>query len=281
MTQSIDNNLNAATATNNEQSSIAVFNNQYPVKAIRQGFVVLEELEGYLQKTDATQYESLLEDISKNGIHSPVLYFVADDKHILVDGQIRLKIAEELNLESIPSLEIKESFASIEEVKIWMVKNQCQRRNLSKNVRVKFAYALKDSIAELARKNLVLAGKSEAVVNKVDTLQEIAKIAGVSKTTIARYQRVLEKGSEETKHQMVEGDISINNAFEQVKQIEKDSPSDAATETLKTNYFKISSIKEGTGKLKSGDLDCLMIVSKGRESLLHETDFKTGLIVID
>ena len=96
-----------------------------------------------------------------------------------------------------------------------------QRRNLSKNQRVRLAYALKDSIAALAHKNLSLAAKNGSVELAIDTLLEIAKVAGVGRTTIAKFQFVMEKASAETKHKMVEGDISINNAFEETK---SDSP---------------------------------------------------------
>jgi ParB-like chromosome segregation protein Spo0J len=204
---------------------------------------------------------------------------------ILVDGHMRLKIASELGIENIPSLEICEDFNSIEEVKIWMVRNQCQRRNLSKNIRLKMAYELKDTISELARKNLVLAGKKEEVNNKIDTLAEIAKIAGVSKATVARYQKVLENGSEEMKNKMIEGDISINNAYEQLQKNEPENVESSKfgkeTNYLRENYFKLVSVKEGTKLVKSGELDCILIIQKGKEAFIADTEYKTGLVIIE
>jgi ParB family chromosome partitioning protein len=270
---------------NNEQSVITVFNSSFPVNEKRRGYIVLDDLKEFLPKANIIQYETLSNDIKQNGIHSPIFFIKTNDEKIVVDGHIRLKIAEDLGIENIPELEISENFNSIDEVKIWMVRNQSQRRNLSKNIRIKMAYQLKDSITELARKNNVLAGMKEEVLNKVDTLEEIGKIAGVSRATIARYQSVLEKGSEETKQQMIDGDISVNKAYEQTQnnETEKDSPPNfgLAYNYIKPNYLKLNSVNEGTAKMKSGELDCILIIQKDNENLIADTSFKTGLFIIE
>lgn len=279
------NNASEVNQKHNEQLVINVYNSILSIKEKRQGYIVLNDLVNFLPKAEASQYETLSNDIKNSRIHSPILYIKIGDEKIVVDGHIRLKIAEELGIENIPELEISENFNSIDEVKIWMVRNQCQRRNLSKNIRIKMAYKLKDSITELARKNLVLAGMKEDVINKVDTLAEIGKIAGVSRATIARFQSVLENGSEETKQQMIDGDISVNKAYEQLQnsETENDSPPNLDTEFnyIKPNYLKLNSVKEGTAKMKSGELDCILIIQKAYENLIADTNFKTGLFIIE
>lgn len=276
---------NNETTENNEQLSLSAFNSEFNVKAKIHGYIILDVLDIILQKIDKTQYNALYLDIQSKGIYSPIFYIKIDNEKILVDGHVRLKIASELGIENIPSLEICEDFNSIDEVKIWMVRNQCQRRNLSKNIRLKMAYELKDSISELARKNLVLAGMKEEVTIKIDTLAEIAKIAGVSKATVARYQNVLENGTEEMKNRMIEGDISINNAYEQLQKNEPENmeSSNLKKETihLRQNYFKLVSVKEGTKMVKSGELDCILIIQKGKEALIADTEYKTGLVIIE
>ena len=280
-----NNDVSPVNQVNNEQLVITVFNSSFPADEKRRGYIVLDDFKEFLPKANPIQYEALSNDIKQNGIHSPILFIKTDLEKIVVDGHIRLKIAEDLGIENIPELEISDKFQSIEEVKIWMVRNQCQRRNLSKNEKIKMAYQLKDSIAELARKNNVLAGMKEEVINKVDTLAEIGKIAGVSRASVARYQSVLEKGSEETKQQMIDGDISVNKAYEQSQntETEKDSPPNfgLAYNYIKPNYLKLNSVNEGTAKMKSGELDCILIIQKDNENLIADTSFKTGLFIIE
>ena len=280
-----NNDVSPVNQVNNEQLVITVFNSSFPADEKRRGYIVLDDFKEFLPKANPIQYEALSNDIKQNGIHSPILFIKTDLEKIVVDGHIRLKIAEDLGIENIPELEISDKFHSIEEVKIWMVRNQCQRRNLSKNEKIKMAYQLKDSIAELARKNNVLAGMKEEVINKVDTLAEIGKIAGVSRASVARYQSVLEKGSEETKQQMIDGDISVNKAYEQSQntETEKDSPPNfgLAYNYIKPNYLKLNSVNEGTAKMKSGELDCILIIQKDNENLIADTSFKTGLFIIE
>jgi ParB family chromosome partitioning protein len=279
------NDVSPVNQVNNEQSVITVFNSSFPVNEKRRGYIVLDDLKEFLPKADTIQYETLSNDIKQNGIHSPILFIKADGEKILVDGHIRLKIAEDLGIENIPELEICDKFQSIEEVKIWMVRNQCQRRNLSKNEKIKMAYQLKDSIAEIARKNLVLAGMKEEVINKVDTLEEIGKIAGVSRASVARFQCVKENASEKIKQQMIDGEISINNAYEQLKnsETENDSPPNFGLvfNYIKPNYLKLDSVKDGTKMIKSGELDCILIIQKDNENLIADTSFKTGLFIIE
>ena len=267
----------------NEQSSVQVFNASFPIKEKRKGFIVLAELESLFNRFDKNQYEILKTDIQKNGINTPIVVIKVGDDKIVVDGHVRLRIADETKLDSIPEIELVETFESIEEAKIWIVRNQCQRRNLSKNQRVRLAYSLKDSIAALARKNLSLAAVNGSVETAIDTLTEIAKIAGVGRTTIAKYQFVFDKASDETKHKMLEGDISINYAYDEAKVNELDVQVIESKETivLKQNYYQIRNFFDGKKKLKSGELDCIVIVTKGRESQVADTDVKTGLLVSD
>jgi len=51
--------------------------------------------------------------------------------------------------------------------------------------------------------------------------------------------------------------------------------------TLKENYTLIRNFFDGKKRLKSGELECIMIIAKGKEGLVADTSVKTGLIVID
>lgn len=267
----------------NEQTSVQVLNESFVVKEKKKGFVVLAELESLFNKFDKNQYEQLKDDIQRNGMNTPIMFLRSGEEKIVVDGHIRLKIAVELNLDIIPEMELKEPFETFDEIKIWIVRNQCQRRNLSKNQRVRLAYSLKDSIAALAHRNLSLAGSNGSVDVRINTLDEIAKIAGVGRTTISKYKFVEENATDETKQRMLEGDISINYAYDVARSNEQSMPLADVVERiiLKENYYQIKSIIDGKKMLKSGELTCIMIIQKGNETQVADTDIKTGLLVID
>ena len=263
--------------------TISIFNSSVEVSENINGFNILNDLRSYLQKLDDHQLENLKKDIEINGILTPVQFVLINGEKIVLDGHIRLTIAKDLGIDTIPELEIKDRFNSMEELRIWMIRNQCQRRNLNRNIRIKLAYSLKNSISELAKRNLILAGKNEQVENKIDTLNEIAKIAGVSKTTIARYQYVLEHAPDDVKNKMIEGHISVNNACESIPKGQVEGGSSPLNEeySYKSNYSRISSAKEGEKKIKSGELDFILIIKKGKEDLIPETLNKIGLLIID
>ena len=102
----------------------------------------LVDLKSLLPAISKEQFESLKADIASNGIINPILFIVTPEGNkILVDGHTRLHIAIELQLKEIPTRELNEVFMSFDELKVWIIKHQCQRRNLSIAQRIKIAYA--------------------------------------------------------------------------------------------------------------------------------------------
>jgi len=98
-------------------------------------------------------------------------------------------------------------------------------------------------IAEKAKENLTLSpgrGKkgSQNSVNLIDTQKELSKLAGVSHDTISRIEKIAKKAPDDVKTKLRAGEMSINEAYKKVKQIEKAERIEAeinkAKETIET-----------------------------------------------
>jgi transcriptional regulator with XRE-family HTH domain len=104
---------------------------------------------------------------------------------------------------NIPFHTFEKTFEDEEAVIEWIMLNQLSRRNLSDVERGRIALKLKDSIAARAKENCSRGGgdkKSEDArsgwqifanpISTVETRKELAKIAGISHTTLSKIEKV-------------------------------------------------------------------------------------------
>lgn len=200
-------------------NTIQLFNKNYNVYYQYQDLTTIWELQSYLSITDLNRYNQLKEDISKNGVLNPILYYTtANGIKLLIDGHMRLKACIELEIKDIPKKEIREDFETISDIQFWMVKNQCQRRNLTPVEKLKFACLHEETIVKKAKENLSKAGRGENVKHKIDTILEISKLAGIGRTTTARYRSVINSGFYGIIGQMMNGKLTITTAYNQVQE---------------------------------------------------------------
>lgn len=161
------------------------------------GFCIIDELKSYLPTMNDETYLQLKTNIKLNGLDNQILYFENEQKkRIVIDGHSRLKACLEIGITDISSRKVKEKFGNLDEIKLWMVKNQCERRNLSPVERLKIAFLSINEIERMANKNLSNAGKNKTIDKKINTCEEIGKIAGVSTSTVSRYKFVIDNFKE-------------------------------------------------------------------------------------
>jgi len=162
--------------------------------------------------------ERLMADINKNGCRDPLV--VWKEWGILIDGHNRYDICTTLDL-SFETVEM--SFPSRDDVKLWMIRNQLSRRNITDAKRVVLNLMLKPIIAAKAKENQgtrtdIPTTKTECkTLEKVDTRAEIAKVSGVSEGTVHKVETVMKTADEPTKKKMLSGEISINSAYKETK----------------------------------------------------------------
>ncbi len=167
----------------------------------------------------------------------------------MIDGHNRYAICRKHNL----PFETKEAQGLETEldVKLWMIKNQFGRRNLSIATRLDLAFQFKEIEQEKARSRQ--GARVDLVKNNCDevnickdfytseevevsnqeqgrTLEAIAKMADVSHMTAFKYEKLIDKAPEEVKQELKQGKISIDRAYRNLQKQER-------IETLKTAKF--------------------------------------------
>ena len=147
---------------------------------------------------------------------------------ILMDGHNRYEICAKNNIGFDVSYKY---FTDSGAAKLWMIRNQFGRRNLSSFQRASLALEMKPMLAELAKVNCSLGGgdqksgsqKSANPINPTETRKELAKEAGVSHDTISKVEKILAFADDETKQKLKNGDagLSINKVHADIKKAER------------------------------------------------------------
>ena len=153
------------------------------------------------------EYSQLEENILQDGIREPISIW----QDFIIDGHNRFEIAKKHELEYAT---VEYTFDDESDVKIWIIKNQFGRRNLSSYERSVLALELKPLIAEKAKVNMSDGGKGSAISPdlRIDTRKELSIVAGVSDNTISKVEKIERSATPEIKQLVKNGDISVNQA---------------------------------------------------------------------
>ena len=177
-----------------------------------------KEFQGLIPVLSDEEYKGLEASIIAEGCRDALVVW----GDTLVDGHNRYKICTEHNL---PFATVQKEFADRHEVKLWIIDNQLSRRNINAYERTKLALQKEPLIAAMAKENQKLsAGRGEKgllISENLNTQKEIAKIAKVGHDTVAKVKKIEAQATPEMKEQLKNGDISINQAYQQVKRDEK------------------------------------------------------------
>ncbi len=262
--------------------TINVFGGDHLVMDEFEGLNTIWELKSYLPIMEKDIYSQLKKDIKKNDLNDPILYIKnSHGKKLVIEGHTRLKACIELKKKIIPTKEVKEDFNSLDDIKLWMVKHQCQRRNLSAVEKIKLAFLSKPTIEKMAKYNLSKAGKKIQIVGAIDTNDEIAKLAGVSRTSIVRYNTVLEKAPKSIIEKLIKGEMSIGMAHSSIKLHPKMKSKPKLKNKQKAPEIKVyKSIESATENLKSGIIDGIIILKNETQIELLNNNLKTNFGVV-
>lgn len=200
-----------------------------------------EELENLLPKLEVEKYNLLRTDIIKNGCINPIIVW----NGLIVDGHNRYRICKENNIE----FKTKEmNFANKQEAMIWAWTTQKARRNVDDRTLFKIAEKFRTYYEQKAKERQIEAGKnfgksfqkSEKTIDekdnnnsqlcmksdkakKIDTIQELAKIAGTGRDTMNKVIQIQKHAPEPIKDAVESNVISINKGYELTKRV-KDVP---------------------------------------------------------
>lgn len=218
---------------------------------------IKEEFKKLIPPLTAEEFKQLETNCIDEGIRDAIVTW----QGFIIDGHNRYKIATDWQL-SFKTIE--KAFDSEEAVKEWMIINQFGRRNLSNYQRTLLALELEEIFEKKAKQNLKLAAektntgsvnspkaldlfqeeqpeKKPIEIKPIDTRKELSKIAGVGEQTISRVKVIEQKAAPEVKEKLSTGEISINQAYQDIKKEEKKEQ-------------RVNEIKQQIEAIESGEL---------------------------
>lgn len=210
----------------------------------REPHIVIDpEFEALIPPLTGEEYNQLKENIYNNGgLRDPIVLWCdpsqwLNDKpgeknvdgndydYLIIDGHNRWRILDELHIEHPGEYFkwnwISEPFENRKEAMAWMIRNQLGRRNLTAFTRTELSLKLKPLLAEEAKKRQGERNDLKDIPQKSagsEVRDEIAKAANVSHDTVSKVERIIEKAPEEVKEQLRRGEVSINKAYNGIKE---------------------------------------------------------------
>ena len=188
-----------------------------------------KEFKNLIQPLSDEEFSGLKMSIEKEGFRDP--FIVWGSEKILIDGHNRFKIGKEAKWAEGYEFNIFElEFENRNEAKIWIIKNQFSRRNLTAYQRGELALELEGVWRAKGKENLKTptGGKNKTTLtcqnsdkSTIDTKKELAKVAGVSHDTIAKVKVIKAEADEEVKDNLREGNTSINKEYQEVRKRKK------------------------------------------------------------
>ncbi len=178
---------------------------------------IKEEFKKLIPALTAEEFKQLEDNCLAEGIREKIITW----NGFIIDGHNRYEIATRWNLDYETE---SKNFKNEEDVKEWMILNQFGRRNLSNYQRSVLALELEGLFKEKAKEKQREAGgavRQKSDKAEVDTKKELAKVAQVSHDTIAKVKKIQEKAPEEVKEKLRSGEVSINQAYKEIKKEEK------------------------------------------------------------
>lgn len=179
-----------------------------------------DEFKNLIPKLTKEEFKQLEENIIEEGCRQPIIVW----NNTIVDGHNRYEICNRHNIEFKTT---NKYFSNKEEVKVWIIKNQFGRRNLSIYNRGKLALKLDDLFAVKAKQNqgtrtdifqkTEKSQEQEEIIEPINTTKELANIAGVSIDTMSKIKKIEKKAPQEIKEKVKSGEMSINQAYELAK----------------------------------------------------------------
>jgi DNA modification methylase len=179
---------------------------------------IKEEFKKLIPALTPEEFKQLEQNCLDEGIREKIITW----NGFIIDGHNRYEIATRWNLEYQTE---GKHFENENDVKEWMINNQFGRRNLSNYQRSVLALQLEEVFSAKAKEQQVR--KPESVIQKSEeqkpivTIKEVAKVANVSHDTIAKVKKIEAVATPEVKAQLSTGEISINQAYQEIKKEEK------------------------------------------------------------
>jgi 16S rRNA G966 N2-methylase RsmD len=221
-----------------------------------------EEFKKLIPALTNEEFKQLESNCINEGIREKIITW----NGFIIDGHNRYEIATRWNLEYQTE---SKYFKDEEAVKEWMILNQFGRRNLSNYQRSVLALQLEEVFSKKAKENQIR--KPNSVMAKlpkqnINTREELSKVAQVGERTLGMVKKIQEKATEEVKAKLSTGEVSINQAYQEIKKEEKNqiklNERDRLAEIGKNKKieidFRLGDFEEVFADLPDGSIDCII-----------------------
>lgn len=184
-----------------------------------------KEFEALIPPLSADEFQQLEANCLKEGIRDPLVFWrVPNGDDFLIDGHNRMKIAEKHGL----PYEVKRmEFDQREDVKAWIIRNQLGRRNLDVWAKFDLQKILEPIEKAEAKKRQGTRTDIVPTLAPSDagkTRDKMAKQIGVSHGTYEKMKVIDSSDNENVKQAVRSGEMSINQAYLDVKGFTDKSP---------------------------------------------------------
>jgi DNA modification methylase len=252
-----------------------------------QNLSINPELKALIPPLTSEEFAQLEANVCQEGIREPIITW----QGTIVDGHNRYELAQMYDL----PFKVKEmAFASMEDCKEWMIRNQFGRRNLSNYQRSVLALELKKVFSDKAKekeleRKTTFQKSEKSNLEPVNTAKELAKVANVSHDTIAKVEVIEAKASEDVKAKLSTGEVSINQVYQDIRKEEKKAEMLEKIQQQKVQIEISENIKNGDSlqileSLEDGCIDIVLtdppygISYVSNRSMYDETITKRGLL---
>ncbi len=225
---------------------------------------IKDEFKKLIPALSVEEFKQLEQNCLSEGIREKIITW----NGFIIDGHNRFEIATRWNLDYESE---SKRFKDENEVKEWMIHNQFGRRNLSNYQRSVLALELESVFSEKAKekelkRKTTSVNSPESNLETIDTRKEISKIASVGEQLISRVKVLEAKAPEEVKAKLRTGEVSINQAYQEIKKEEKNqiklNERDRLAEIGKNKKieidFRLGDFEEVFADLPDGSIDCII-----------------------
>jgi N6-adenosine-specific RNA methylase IME4 len=209
--------------------------------------IVKDEFRDFLPELTHEELALLEAECLSDGIRDPLVVW----NDILIDGHNRYAIAKKHNLEYTT---VQKDFESELHAKLFMIRLQKGKRNLSDAWKYKYSMTEREILEEIGRKkhseSIALQPKNDSGkfipslsivdndVEKHDTRKIIAESLGWSTGKVAMADRVFKSDNPEIQASVLSGEKSINEAYKEIKKNEMETRRDEMRENLSIQYLE-------------------------------------------
>ena len=252
----------------NNVSADTMNNSNGPGYLIRDHVEIDPEFRDLLPELSDEEYRRLKEDMRENGYNADengkLVIWHESEEYVLVEGHHRWKACHELYGETgddkyLPGNEcfVEKEFTNRSQVKVWIIRHQMSRRNLSSYAAFEVFYENMDDLKAQARQNRMSGLQQNTVLanlpeRKINVRDELALMLNVGSRTVGKFIRVADSANEEVKRELRLGNISADAAYKRVT-----SGAEKPNETI------------GVGKAVCTDTDLMAGMSPAAESGDH------------